>query len=66
MNDEMICTGIYGQFGQQWRYLDDPKERQREAEGMTPKQKEKFAKFYVRKVLEAKEEILWFRRMLKK
>ena len=30
---------------------------------MTPKQKERFAKFYVSKILEEKEQLLWFRRI---
>jgi hypothetical protein len=63
MNDEMICTGIYTQAGNMREYWDDPQQRQRDAAGMTQKQKEKFAKLYVSKVLEAKEQLLWFRRM---
>jgi len=63
MNDEAICTGIYTQAGNMREYWDDPEQRLRDAARMTPKQMEKFAKFYVSKVLEAKEELLWFRRM---
>jgi hypothetical protein len=66
MNDEMIRTGIYVQAGRRRFHLDDLKERQRYVKDMTPKQKEEFAKFYVRKILEAKEEMLWFKRILKK
>ena len=62
----MICTGIYVQSGRQTIYLDDPKARQRYAEDMKPKQREEFAKFYLRKVFEAKETILWFNKMLMK
>jgi hypothetical protein len=62
----MICTGIYVKSGSRTIYLDDPKARQRYAKDMTPKQREKFAKFYARKVLEAKEYQLWFNRMLMK
>jgi hypothetical protein len=63
MSDEMICTGIYTDAHNKREYLDDPRKRQRDAEGMTPKQKVKYAKFYVRKLLEKKEEMLWFKRM---
>ena len=63
MNDEMIRTGIYVQAGRRRFHLDDLKERQRYVKDMTPKQKDKFANFYVRKVLEAKEQELWFKRM---
>jgi hypothetical protein len=63
MNDETICTGIYTQAGNMSEYWDDPQQRQRDGTRMTPKQMEKFAKLYVSKVLEAKEELLWFRRM---
>ncbi|HXO94073.1 MAG TPA: hypothetical protein VN825_08050 [Candidatus Acidoferrum sp.] len=62
----MICTGIYVKSGSRTIYLVDPKARQRYAKEMTPKQREKFAKFYARKVLEAKEYQLWFNRMLMK
>jgi hypothetical protein len=63
MNDEMICTGIYTQVGNRRQYWDDPKQRQHAVARMTPKQKEKFAKFYVSRILEAKEQLLWFGRM---
>jgi hypothetical protein len=43
--------------------FDDPKQRQKYTNNMTPKEKEKFAKSYVRSLLEAKEQALWFRRM---
>jgi hypothetical protein len=62
----MICTGIHVQSGRQTIYLDDPKARQRYAKDMKPKQREEFAKFYLRKVFEAKETILWFNKMLMK
>jgi hypothetical protein len=62
----MICTGMTVGSGNRAICLDDPKARQRYAKDMTPKQREKFAKFYVRKVLKAKEYSLWFNRMLKK
>lgn len=62
----MICTGITVKSGGRTIYLDDPKARQRYAEDMRPKDREKFAKFYLRKVLEAKEYQLWFNRMLMK
>ena len=62
----MICNGLTVKSGTQTIYLDDPKARQRYAKDMTPKQREKFAKFYVRKVLKAKEYSLWLNRMLKK
>jgi hypothetical protein len=43
--------------------LDDPKQRQHYTKYMTKKEKEKFAKSYVRALLETKEEVLRFRRM---
>ena len=43
--------------------LDDPKLRQHYTKHMTAKEKERFAKSYVRSLLEAKEKVLWFRRM---
>jgi hypothetical protein len=43
--------------------LDDPKLRQHYIKSMTEKEKERFAKSYVRLLLEIKEEVLWFRRM---
>jgi hypothetical protein len=61
--NEMIRTGIYVKEGNKTFYLDDPKDRQRYAKYMTPKQKERFAKSYVRYVLKAKEQQLWFKRM---
>jgi hypothetical protein len=43
--------------------LDDPEQRRRYAEYMTAKEKKRFAKCYVRSLLETKEKVLWFRRM---
>ena len=43
--------------------LDDPKQRQRYVKYMSAREKEQFAKHYVRHVLEAKENELWFKRM---
>ena len=43
--------------------LDDPKRRQHYTKYMSAKQKERFAKSYVRLLLETKEEVLRFRRM---
>ena len=43
--------------------LDDPKLRQHYTQSMTAKEREKFAKSYVRSLLETKEKVLWFRRM---
>ena len=43
--------------------FDDPKLRQHYTKHMTAKEKERFAKSYVRSLLEAKEKVLWFRRM---
>ena len=43
--------------------LDDPKQRQHYTKYMTAKQKERFAKSYVRLLLETKEELLRFRRI---
>ena len=61
----MIRTGIYVKEGNKTFYLDDAKEGQRYTKYMTLKQKERFAKSYVRYVLEAKEQELWFKRMAK-
>ena len=43
--------------------LDDPEQRRHYIKSMTEKEKERFAKSYVRSLLEIKEEVLWFRRM---
>jgi hypothetical protein len=43
--------------------LDDPKQRQHSTKYMSAKEKERFAKCYVRSLLETKEKVLWFRRM---
>jgi hypothetical protein len=62
----LIRTGIYSPaagIGGRHLYYDDPKARQREAKNMSPKRREKFAKWYLRHVFEAEEKRLWFRRM---
>ena len=64
--NEMIHTGMYVVSGKKRVYLDDPKERQRYVKYMTPKQKERFAKSYMRSILEGKEQDLWLKRMLNK
>jgi integrase len=54
----MIRTGIYSPgagIGGKDLYYADPEARQREAKSMSPKQREKFAKWYLRKVFEAEE-----------
>jgi hypothetical protein len=43
--------------------MDDPKQRQQYIKYMTAKDKERYAKSYVRSLLETKEEVLRFRRM---
>src|ERR1700729_600335 len=43
--------------------LDDPDQRQHYTKYMSAKEKERFAKCYVRSLLETKEKVLWFRRM---
>jgi hypothetical protein len=43
--------------------LDDSEQRQHYTKYMTAKERERFAKCYVRALLETKEKILWFRRM---
>jgi hypothetical protein len=66
---EMIRTGIYAPkagIGGADLYYDDPKVRQREAKNMSPKQRERFAKRYLREVFEAEEKRLWLQKMLKK
>ena len=50
---------MYVQSGKKRVYLDDPKERQRYVKYMTPKQKERFAKSYIRSILEGKEQDLF-------
>jgi len=62
----MICTGIYLKKGTKTFYLDDPKQRQQYVKYMSPTDKKNFAKSYVRSVLEAKEKLQWFTRMVKK
>ena len=64
--NEMIHTGMFVQSGKKKVYLDHPKERQRYVKYMTPKQKERFAKSYIRSILEGKEQDLWLKRMLNK
>jgi hypothetical protein len=66
---ELIRTGIYSPgagIGGKDLYYDDPKVRQREAKSMSPKRREKLAKWYLRKVFEAEEKRLWLQKMLKK
>ena len=43
--------------------LDDPKLRQHYTKYMRSKEKERFAKWYVRSLLETRERVFWFRRM---
>ena len=43
--------------------LDDPEQRQHYTKYMSAKEKARFAKCYVRSLLEAKEKVRWFRRM---
>jgi hypothetical protein len=43
--------------------LDDPERRHHYTKYMSTKEKERVAKCYVRSLLEAKEKVLWFRRM---
>jgi hypothetical protein len=66
---ELIRTSMYSPgagIGDKDLYYDDPKARQREAKSMSPKRREKFAKWYIRKVFEAEEKRLWLQKMLKK
>ena len=62
----MIRTAMNVKKGNKTFYLDDPKDRQRYTKYMTPKQKERFAKSYIRSILEGKEQDLWLKRMLNK
>jgi hypothetical protein len=64
--NEMMHTGMYALLSKKRVYLDDPKERQRYVKYMTPKQKERFAKSYIRSIFKAKEQDLWLKRMLNK
>jgi hypothetical protein len=59
----VIITGFHVKRENKTFYLDDPKQRQQYAKWMSPREKEKFAKSYVRSVLEAKEKLQWFTRM---
>jgi hypothetical protein len=43
--------------------LENPEQRRHYTKHMTAKEKERVAKCYVRSLLEAKEKVLWFRRM---
>jgi 2-phospho-L-lactate guanylyltransferase (CobY/MobA/RfbA family) len=62
----MIRTGLHIKSGRQTIDLDDPQVRQRYAETLSAKQRERFAQLYVRQVLEAKDTALWFNKMLTK
>jgi hypothetical protein len=65
---ELIRTGIYSPgagIGGKDLYYDDPKARQRETKNMSPKRRERFAKWYLRKVFEAEEKRLWLQKMSK-
>ena len=65
---ELIRTGIYSPgagIGGKDFYYDDPKARQRETKNMSRKRRERFAKWYLRKVFEAEEKRLWLQKMLK-
>lgn len=64
MND-VIRTGITVKSGGRVYCLDDPAHRQRYAKYLKPKQKEKFAKDYLREILKAEEYKRWFMKMLK-
>ena len=64
--DDVILTGIYVKSADRIYYLDDPKDRQRYIRSLSPKEKEKFAKWFIRKIFEAKEYQRWFNRMLKR
>jgi hypothetical protein len=62
----LLFTGLFVRSGDETFYLDDPKDRQRYVRYLNPKQREKFAKFYLRKLIEAKEYDLWYKKMLLK
>jgi hypothetical protein len=66
MDDDVIRTGVYHRNGGRRLYWDDPKDRQRYARYLKPKQREKFAMDYTRQVLEAREKARWYRKALKK
>jgi hypothetical protein len=57
-----VLTGLEVHFNKKF-CLDDPKQRQHYTKYMTKKEKEKFAKSYVRSLLETKEEVLRLRRI---
>jgi hypothetical protein len=61
--DEYIYTDMYVVSDNKRISIDDPKQRQRYTKYMTANEKERFAKWYIRSLLEAKEKVLWFRRM---
>ena len=60
---DYIYTDMYVVSDNKRISIDDPKERQRYTKYMTAKEKERFAKSYVRSLLETKEKVLCFRRM---
>jgi hypothetical protein len=61
--DDYVHTDMYVTSGNKRISMDDPKQRQRYTKCMTAKEKEGFAKWYIRSLLETKEKVLWFRRM---
>jgi hypothetical protein len=60
----MILTGLFIKDRGETINLDDPKVRQRYTRDLNPKQRLKFAKFYIRQLLEAQEYERWYKRML--
>lgn len=64
--DDVIRTGITVKSGGCVYCLDVPAHRQRYAKYLKPKQKEKFAREYLREILKAEEYKRWFMKMLKK
>ena len=61
--DDYVHTDMYVASGNKRISMDDPKQRQCYTQYMTAKEKERFAKWYIRSLLETKEKVLWFRRM---
>jgi hypothetical protein len=63
MVDDYVYTDMYVGSDNERISIDDPKQRQCYTKYMTAKEKERFAKSYVRALLETKEQVIRFRRM---
>jgi len=66
MDDDVIYTGLTVEAGDKVYRLDDPAHRQRYAKFLNTKQKEKFAKGFLRAIIKAEEYQRWYNKMLKR